>query len=103
MYLAGTMNDHLQERLEDLCTGSIIAKFQALDPTLWPSYGQTKEMKEAFACHGKQEVMDLWDYYGGLLETHGATKDDLVADFRRFKAWARKRQKFHPGRHSWQY
>ena len=92
MYLAGTMNDYLQERLGDLCISSIVAKFQALNPTLWPPYGPTRETNEAFASHGEQEVMDLWEHYGGLLETHGATKDDLIAECRQFKAWARKQE-----------
>ena len=91
MFVVGTMNDHLQERLGDLNTGSLISQFQALDHTLWPPVGDSRATKEAFVIHGKAEVTALCDHYAALLERQGATKEDTLHEYRLYKSWARSR------------
>ena len=86
------MIDHLQERLGDLSgDDSVIARFRALDHNLWPAMGETRESKEAFALHGRDDVTFLHTHYATLMDRHLATKADTLHEYRLYKSWARGR------------
>ena len=85
------MNNHLQARLGDLNAGSIISRFQALDHTLWPPIGESRDSKTAFIVHGKADVTALWTHYETVMERQNASKDDTLHEYRLFKTWARSR------------
>ena len=72
--VVATMKNHVQARLGDLNAGSIIARFQALDHTLWPPIGESRESKTAFIVHGNADVTALWTHY----DTRNATAEPLV-------------------------
>ena len=86
------MIDHLQDRLGDLSgDDSVIARFRALDHNLWPAMGDTRESKEAFVLHGRDDVIFLYNHYATLMHRHLATKADTLHEYRLYKSWARDR------------
>ena len=88
----GTMIDHLQERLGDLNgDDSVIARFRALDHNLWREIGETRESKEVFVLHGRDDVTFLHTHYATLMDRHLATKADTLHEYRLYKSWARGR------------
>ena len=91
-FVVDVINAHLQERLGDLNAGSVVAKFKALDHTLWPAISDSQQSKEAFVLHGRDDIIALWDHYSPVLEQHQATREALLHEFRLYKSWARSRQ-----------
>ena len=80
------MIDHLQERLGDLSGDDSV-----IDHNLWPAMGETRESKEAFVLHGRDDVTFLHTHYATLMDQHLATKADTLHEYRLYKSWARGR------------
>ena len=70
----------------------MVANFQALDHTLWPKLGDTRDSKEAFVLHGRDMMAALCEHYAGVLEGAGRTKEAAVQEYRLYKTWARTRE-----------
>ena len=69
-----------------------MANFQALDHTLWPKLGDTRDSKEAFVLHGRDMMAALCEHYAGTLEGAGRTKEAALQEYRLYKTWARTRE-----------
>ncbi len=84
---------HMQSRLGDLYVeNSMIPKFRALDFTLWPKMDDSRESKEAFIMHGKDEIETLCVHYEKLLAEHNTTCEEVLAEYRLYKTHARNRK-----------
>ena len=67
----------------------MVANFQALDHTLFPALGDSRESKEEFILHGKKEVTALCSHYTKVLQDNGADKEATLQELRLYKTWAR--------------
>ncbi|XP_078810615.1 zinc finger protein 862-like [Oryzias latipes] len=87
-----TMIDHLQKRLGDLYSNSVISKFRALDHTLWPELDNDKHSKEAFVLHGRDQIGGLVEHYEEVFKRHGVDPGSVLHQFRLYKTWAKNCQ-----------
>ena len=69
-----------------------MSNLQALDHTLWPALGETRESKEVFALRVRGMVSALHEHYSAIMERRGASKEDVLQEYRLYKTWARNRE-----------
>ncbi|KAJ8333912.1 hypothetical protein SKAU_G00412310 [Synaphobranchus kaupii] len=80
-----TLITHIESRLGDLSTQSLVAKFHALDHHNWPS-------GEDFILHGQQDVEALCRHYQAILQREGTSSSEVMAEYRLYKVWAKNRK-----------
>ncbi|KAJ8368730.1 hypothetical protein SKAU_G00087580 [Synaphobranchus kaupii] len=83
--ITNTLITHIESRLGDLSTQSLVAKFHALNHHNWPS-------GEDFILHGQQDFEALCRHYQAILQHEGTSSSEVMAEYRLYKVCAKNRK-----------